>query len=61
LWDFRGCSDLTLTSPIRSGPLRDLDASGGKTGRVEDLVGEGRKPDVDDDDAPIHSVLGVEG
>jgi hypothetical protein len=35
--------------------LRDSD--GGKTGRVEDLIGEGRKPDIDDDDTPIHSVL----
>lgn len=63
LWDFRGCSGLTLTSPIRSSPLRDLD--GGKTGRVENLIGEGRKPDIDDDDddddARVHSVLGVEG
>jgi hypothetical protein len=50
---------LTLNSPIRSGPLRDMHE--GKTGRVEDLIGEGRKPDIDDDDAPIHSVLGVEG
>ena len=34
-----------------------------KIGHVEDLIGEGRKPDRDDhdDDAPIHSVLGIEG
>jgi hypothetical protein len=49
-----------ITSPIGSGLLRDLD--GRKTGCVEDLIGEGRKPGIDDDDdAPTHSVLGVEG
>ena len=45
--------------PYPIGSVRDLD--GGKTARVEDLIGEGRKPDIDDGDAPIHSVLGVEG
>jgi hypothetical protein len=30
-------------------------------GHVEDLVREGGKHDIDDDDAPFHSILGIKG